>query len=86
MRARYRRNEASGSAGAKEAGDDAAIAAKLNEFAVQTEGFSGRTIEKIAIAWQAAAYGGESGDLDEDTFQDVVDIYVDQHTHKQQWR
>jgi ATPase family AAA domain-containing protein 3A/B len=67
-------------------GDDVAIAAKLDEFAEQTEGFSGRAIEKMAIAWQASAYGGESGDLDEAAFQDVVDIYADQHLHKQQWR
>lgn len=29
----------------------------LNQVAEQTEGFSGREISKLAIAWQAAAYG-----------------------------
>ena len=67
-------------------GDDDAISLKLDKFAEQTEGFSGREIEKLAIAWQASAYGGESGDLDDVAFQDVVDIYVDQHMHKQKWR
>ena len=34
-------------------GDDDAISSKLDQFAEQTEGFSGREIEKVAIAWQA---------------------------------
>ena len=33
-----------------------------------------------------AAYGGESGDLDDVAFRDVVDIYVDQRLLKQYLR
>ena len=31
----------------------------LEEIADLTDGFSGREISKLAIAWQAAAYGSE---------------------------
>merc|ERR1719356_1837538 len=34
----------------------------------ETEGFSGRAISKLAIAWQAAAYGTDGAILDRETF------------------
>jgi ATPase family AAA domain-containing protein 3A/B len=36
----------------------------VNEFASATEGYSGREISKLAIAWQAAAYGTENATVD----------------------
>ena len=38
----------------------------------QTEGWSGREISKLAIAWQSAAYGTDGAKLDLETFQAVV--------------
>lgn len=31
--------------------------AEIERAVVETDGFSGRAISKLAIAWQAAAYG-----------------------------
>ena len=37
----------------------------LRSFATATEGYSGRQISKLAIAWQAAAYGTEKATIKE---------------------
>jgi ATPase family AAA domain-containing protein 3A/B len=39
----------------------------------ETEGWSGRQISKLAIAWQSAAYGTTGATLSEDTFIDVLE-------------
>ncbi|EEC49946.1 predicted protein [Phaeodactylum tricornutum CCAP 1055/1] len=42
--------------------------AEIEEVVRETEGFSGRAISKLAIAWQAAAYGTDGAILDRETF------------------
>ena len=44
----------------------------LRSIASATEGFSGREISKLAIAWQAAAYGTESAELSSDLLSQVL--------------
>jgi hypothetical protein len=64
-----------------------AITKKLKEYSnTLTDGFSGREIEKVAIAWQAAAYGSESGDLSEDMMDSVIHTYAEQAQAKRDWR
>jgi len=42
--------------------------AEIDQVVAETEGFSGRAISKMAIAWQAAAYGTEGATLDKAAF------------------
>lgn len=44
----------------------------LRAFATSTEGYSGREISKLAIAWQAAAYGTSNATIDVDLLQQVL--------------
>ena len=53
----------------------------LRAFATATEGYSGREISKLAIAWQAAAYGTETAAIDEELLQQVLQ---EMHISKQQ--
>lgn len=45
----------------------------LKEFATSTEGYSGREISKLAIAWQAAAYGTEHAVIDAEMLRSVLE-------------
>lgn len=47
--------------------------AEIEQTVKMTEGFSGRSISKLAIAWQAAAYGTDGAVLDKDTFFKTVE-------------
>jgi hypothetical protein len=58
--------------------DDAATLAAVAE---QTEGFSGRAIEKLFVAVQSIAYGND-GRLDAATLRSVVDHKVREHARK----
>ena len=51
----------------------------------QTEGFSGRAISKLAIAWQAAAYGSDGAILDKDTFFKTVEHQKRSMSLKHDW-
>lgn len=56
------------------------------EWAVmETEGFSGRAISKLAIAWQAAAYGTEGAVLDKATFFQTVENHKKSMMKKDEW-
>lgn len=44
----------------------------LRSFAVATDGYSGREISKLAIAWQAAAYGTTNATIDVDLMTSVL--------------
>ena len=67
--------------------NEEAIMNKLTKYAEDlTEGFSGREIEKVAIAWQAAAYGSEVGDLTEEMMDEVIRTYAEQAQAKRNWR
>lgn len=58
---------------------------EINTVVHMTEGFSGRAISKLAIAWQAAAYGTEGAILDRDTFFKTVQLHKKSMTTKDEW-
>lgn len=58
---------------------------KCQQIAEVTEGLSGREISKIAIAWQASAYGSPDGVLTEDMMDERVEEAVRQHKQKVEW-
>lgn len=61
--------------------DEAAITAA----AEQTIGFSGREISKLAIAWQAAAYGTVNATLDKELMFQVLAESIDSKRQKKSW-
>lgn len=46
----------------------------LQEVADLTEGFSGREIAKLAIAWQAAAYGTTDSSFTAELMTEVLEV------------
>lgn len=46
----------------------------LQDVADLTEGFSGREIAKLAIAWQAAAYGTSDSSFTADLMTEVLEV------------
>ncbi|XP_078373422.1 ATPase family AAA domain-containing protein 3-like [Oculina patagonica] len=58
---------------------------KCHQIAEVTEGLSGREISKIAIAWQASAYGSPDGVLTEEMMDERVQEAVRQHKQKVEW-
>ena len=58
---------------------------EIEQVVKETEGFSGRAISKLAIAWQAAAYGTENATLDRDTFFQTVAIHKQGMATKEMW-
>lgn len=58
---------------------------KCQQIAEATEGLSGREISKIAIAWQASAYGSPDGVLTEEMMDARIDEAVRQHKQKVEW-
>ncbi|KAJ1459791.1 hypothetical protein M885DRAFT_613389 [Pelagophyceae sp. CCMP2097] len=61
--------------------DDAHLKAAVRA----TEGFSGREIAKLAIAWQAAAYGTDGAIFTPPMLNDVLDTHVAQRLQKARW-
>jgi len=59
--------------------------AEIEKAVQMTEGFSGRSISKLAIAWQAAAYGTEGAILDKDTFFKTVEHHKQSMSTKDEW-
>lgn len=59
--------------------------AEIEKVVQETEGFSGRAISKLAIAWQAAAYGTEGAVLDKATFFETVEQHKRSMATKEQW-
>ena len=57
----------------------------LRMVAERTEGFSGREISKLAIAWQAAAYGTENATLDKATCLSVLEEALESKAKKKLW-
>ncbi|CAM9645307.1 unnamed protein product [Ascophyllum nodosum] len=57
----------------------------IREAADVTEGFSGRELSKLAIAWQAAAYGCDPAVFTPDLMASVTDIFLEQKVVKSQW-
>jgi ATPase family AAA domain-containing protein 3A/B len=58
---------------------------EIERVVQETEGFSGRAISKLAIAWQAAAYGSEGAVLDKDTFFKTVEHHKKSMETKENW-
>ena len=58
---------------------------EINFVVRETEGFSGRAISKLAIAWQAAAYGTDNATLDKDTFFLTVEQHKKSMSTKDEW-
>lgn len=61
-------------------GDD-----EIERVVAETEGFSGRAISKLAIAWQAAAYGTDGAILDRETFFKTVEHHKRSMSIKDEW-
>lgn len=57
----------------------------FEQIAKATNGFSGREIAKLAIAWQSSAYGTKDCKLTLDILNDVVAYRIMQHKQKNQW-
>lgn len=58
---------------------------EIDRVVNETEGFSGRAISKLAIAWQAAAYGSDGAILDQETFFKTVDHHKKSMSQKDDW-
>jgi len=58
----------------------------LKKTAAATEGFSGREIHKLVIAWQAAALGPSSVEFKPNTMQEILDAHVCQRSLKDSWK
>lgn len=58
---------------------------EIQQVVSMTEGFSGRAISKLAIAWQAAAYGTANATLNRDTFFRTVELHRKSMETKDRW-
>ena len=58
---------------------------EIERVVQETEGFSGRAISKLAIAWQAAAYGTDGAILDQATFFQTVQNHKKSMVQKDDW-
>jgi ATPase family AAA domain-containing protein 3A/B len=58
---------------------------EIEEVVRETEHFSGRAISKLAIAWQAAAYGTDGAILDRATFFKTVEQHKKSMLTKEKW-
>eukprot|EP00118_Oscarella_pearsei_P009601 m.55954 g.55954 ORF g.55954 m.55954 type:complete len:487 (+) comp34526_c0_seq2:290-1750(+) len=58
---------------------------KVKSIAHKAEGLSGREIAKLAVAWQAMAFGSTDGILTEDDIDLCVDRAIEQHSQKVIW-
>lgn len=57
----------------------------IREAAEVTAGFSGRELSKLAIAWQAAAYGSDSAVFTPELMASVTDTFLHQKAVKMRW-
>lgn len=58
----------------------------FEEIATRIEGFSGREISKLVIAFQASAYGSSSSQFTKQMLQDVLDHHLTAHVQKEEWK
>lgn len=58
---------------------------EIERVVQESNGFSGRAISKLAIAWQAAAYGTEGAILDRETFFDTLEHFKKSLAKKEEW-
>lgn len=57
----------------------------IEKIAEMTEGFSGRAISKLVVAWQAAAYGSDGAILNKETLYKTVEIQKQSMIQKINW-
>jgi len=57
----------------------------LDQAAARTDGFSGREIAKLAIAWQASAYGSSDNTFTEQLLDTTLSAHIDQKKRKELW-
>lgn len=62
--------------------DDAAF----EEVAQRIDGFSGREISKLVIAFQAAAYGSSTSIFTREMMEEVLDHHLTAHRQKEEWK
>lgn len=79
---KYLLNPSGGSKQITVTGIDEAL---LRSVASLTENYSGREISKLAIAWQAAAYGTEDATLSSDLLMQVLHESKDSKVQKTNW-
>lgn len=72
-------------AGSKQITVEGVDEALLRSFATSTEGYSGREISKLAIAWQAAAYGTDNATIDKDLLTQVLRESQNSKKQKLSW-
>lgn len=65
--------------------DPAVDAEMLASVAQRTDGFSGREVAKLAIAWQAAAYGSTNAAFGPALLESVLAAHKDQKERKLLW-
>jgi ATPase family AAA domain-containing protein 3A/B len=58
---------------------------EIEQVVQLTDGFSGRALSKLAISWQAAAYGTEAAQLDRDAFFETVHLHKASMNKKEEW-
>lgn len=59
--------------------------AEIEQVVKDTVGFSGRAISKLAIAWQAAAYGTDGAVLDQAAFFQTLENHKNSIAQKDKW-
>lgn len=57
----------------------------VEAVAMQTEGFSGRELYKLVIAWHDAAFNVENAVLTPELMDTVLQSHIKQHSQRQQW-
>ncbi|ETW08570.1 hypothetical protein H310_01122 [Aphanomyces invadans] len=60
--------------------------ADLVAVAERIDGFSGREISKLVIAFQAAAYGNANSEFTKELMEEVLDHHMVAHRQKEEWK
>ncbi|KAL4110917.1 hypothetical protein PRIC1_002601 [Phytophthora ramorum] len=58
----------------------------FEDLAARIDGFSGRELSKLVIAFQAAAYGSQTSVFDKEMMTKVLDHHLTAHTQKEAWK
>ena len=57
----------------------------IEKIAKKIEGFSGREIYKLVIAWHDAAFNKQNAILTPDLMESVLDSHINQHKQREEW-
>lgn len=57
----------------------------IEEIAKRTEGFSGREIYKLVVAWHDAAFNKAQAVLTPEILENVLESHIEQHKQRQEW-